>query len=183
MIDLTSVDAFIAYADLEADDDVSIIAALITAYSAYVRQYCNRDFTTAAYSRTFDGQNNTRLLLPQYPITAVASVQVGLQAVPAAAAFGQPGFRFDATSVMLTDYRFCRGEGNVLVNWTAGYDTPPVEIAQAVNELVALRYANRGDKIGWSSKGLANETVSLVQKDMPDSVRTILNNWRAVVPL
>ena len=50
------------------------------------------------------------------------------------------------------------------------------------NEIVGLRYTLR-DKQGWSSKSLAGETVSLITKDMPASVATVLNQYRAVVPI
>ncbi|GHH09352.1 hypothetical protein GCM10008023_05930 [Sphingomonas glacialis] len=182
MTDLTTLANFKAYAGVTGGDDDTAIQALISAYSGYVRQYCNRDFTLGSYSRTFDGRNQTRQMLPQYPVQSVTAVQIDTQVVPLQATFGQAGFRFDAQSVMLNGYRFCRGEGNVLISWTAGYATVPLEIAQAVNELVGLRYELR-DKQGWSSKSLAGETVSLITADMPSSVRTILANYRAVVPL
>jgi hypothetical protein len=56
----------------------------------------------------------------------------------------------------------------------------PAEIAQACNELVALRYRLR-DKLEWSTKALAGESVSLITKDMPAAVSTILNMYRLKV--
>ena len=62
----------------------------------------------------------------------------------------------------------------------AGREEGHADIAQAVNELVGLRYALR-DKQGWNSKTLAGETVSFSTKDMPASVATILKQYRVVL--
>jgi uncharacterized phiE125 gp8 family phage protein len=183
MTELTTLDAVKAYMGVTSTADDALLGSLITAVSQYVRTYTNRDFTVTDYTQLFDGQNNTRQMLPQYPVQSVASVQIGTQAVAASPGLGQSGFRFDTNSIVLAGYRFCHGEANVQITWTAGYPVIPADLAQAVNELVGLRYKLRGDNMGWVSKTLAGEVVTLVQKDMPDSVRTILNNYRAVVPL
>lgn len=182
MQDLTTVEAFVAYADAANDPDTASIQRMITAYSTAVRSYTNRDFTLESYSRTFDGANNTRLMLSQYPIVSVTGLQVGMQVIPAAPAFGATGFRFDERTVMLNGYRFARGEGNVLVSWTAGFATVPSDIEEAVIEWMATRYANRGDRAGWSSKTLAGETVSLMIKGMPETVKIVLDNASNKVP-
>ena len=58
----------------------------------------------------------------------------------------------------------------------------PAEIEQACIEVIAIRYKER-DRIGQVSKSIGGETVSFSQKDFPDSVRTILNNYKKVVPM
>ena len=183
MTDLTTLAAFKAYAGVENDNSDPLIERLVTAYSEAVRQYTNRDFTLGSYSRTFDGRNHTRQLLPQYPIRSVSAVQVGTSVVPARASFGLPGFAFDETSVILSGHRFERGEANILISWTAGYDTVPADIEEAVLKWIAVSYANRGDKAGWSSMTLAAQTVSLITKSMPDTVRGILDQRARKVPL
>lgn len=63
---------------------------------------------------------------------------------------------------------------------TITYSYTPQEIEQAVIELVALRYRERS-RIGENSKSVGGEVVSYNVKDFPDSVKTILNNYRRVV--
>lgn len=179
MPDLTTLASFKAFADVDTSTDDGVIGALITAYSAAARSYLGRDITTGDYSRTFDGRNQARQMLPQWPIVAVVSVTVDDRDIPARLS-GCSGYRFDQDSVVLDGYRFDRGEANVQIAWRAGYDEVPADIEQAVNEWAGQRYALR-DKQGWSSKSLAGETVSLMVRAMPDTVRVILDNWRAVV--
>lgn len=61
------------------------------------------------------------------------------------------------------------------------YAYTPYEIEQACIELVSLRFRER-TRIGENSKSIGGEVVSYSTKDMPDSVKTILNNYRRVVP-
>lgn len=63
---------------------------------------------------------------------------------------------------------------------TITYSYTPQEIEQAVIELVAVRYRERS-RIGENSKSIGGEVVSYNVKDFPDSVKTILNNYRRVV--
>lgn len=182
MADLTTLAAVKAYAGVVGSADDASLQSLITAYSAYVQQWMNRQILTASYTNTFSGKNNTAQMLPQYPVTAVSAVTVDGVAIPARTTPTGMGYFFDDDSVVLSGYTFSKGRSNVSISYTAGYATVPAEIAQAVNELVGLRYALK-DKQGWSSKTLAGETVSLITGDMPSSVKTILGNWKAVVPL
>jgi hypothetical protein len=59
------------------------------------------------------------------------------------------------------------------------YSFIPNEIEQACIDLIALRMKER-DRIGVVSKAVGTETVSFSQKDMPDSVQTLLNQYRKV---
>ena len=48
--------------------------------------------------------------------------------------------------------------------------------------MIAMRYREK-DRIGLTSKGLAGETTGYSQKDMADSTRHILSQYRKVAPL
>jgi hypothetical protein len=77
---------------------------------------------------------------------------------------------------------FTRRPQNVVITYTAGYTTTPPDIAQACIELVARHYRER-TRIGEVSKALGTgETVTFSQKDMSDSVKTLLSQYRAVMP-
>lgn len=75
-------------------------------------------------------------------------------------------------------YTFSAADAGRGIGITYSY-TPP-EIEQAVIELVSLRHRER-NRIGENSKSIGGEVVSYSVKDMPDSVKTILNNYRRVV--
>jgi hypothetical protein len=75
------------------------------------------------------------------------------------------------------------GYNTVVVAYTAGYATTPLDVAQACIELVALRYRER-TRIGEVSRSLGGaETVSYSQKDMSDGTRTLLQQYRLVAPI
>src|SRR5256885_630108 len=53
----------------------SRLAALITAASDAIEQYCRRDFYARNYDELYNGHGDRRLLLRQYPIQSVKSVR------------------------------------------------------------------------------------------------------------
>ena len=59
----------------------------------------------------------------------------------------------------------------------------PPELAQACIELVALRYRERS-RIGEVARAIGGgETVSYSQKDMSDSIKTLIQQYRIVTPI
>ena len=180
MTDLTTLAAVKAYASVGTDANDAMLSALITGYSDLVRAYTGRDFTLQSYLQSFDGRNSAMLILPQWPVVAVTAVLVDGRAIPSQASFGVSGYRFTDTAIVLDGYRFARGLGNVQVAWTAGYAAVPPAISQALNEMVALRYALRTSQ-GVASKSLAGETITFTQRDMPAAAKTVLDQFKAVV--
>lgn len=180
--DLTTLDNVKAYLGTQSNADDALLSGMITSYSAYIQQWLNRTIAQTTYHDTRDGNGSQVLVLGNYPVISVSSVTVGLTVIPASAGYGQSGYVFDNKSVILTGYSFTRARQNVFITYSAGYATTPSEIERACIELVALRYREK-DRIGHSSKSMASETVSFITKDFPDSVKTILNNYRKVIPL
>lgn len=182
MTDLTTVAAVKSYSGITTSADDAVIQSLVSAYSDYVRTFTSRNFTADNFEIYRDGRNSMSMLLPEYPVIDVSLLEIDGKEILPQAAFGQPGYRFTDRQIFLDGYRFCWGHGNVHVIFSAGYLTVPNDIAQAVNELVGLRYSNRDDQ-GWVSKQLAGETVTLNTKDMPASVMTILQKYARKVPM
>lgn len=180
--DLTTLDAVKTFAGVTSPTTDAVLAQLITGASAFIRTWINRDITAAAYAITRSGRGEAALLLPEYPVTAVSSVQVDGQPIPAAGSFQDNGYRFDDTQIVLTGFRFSRGAANVTIHFTAGFDTVPADIALACAELVTLKFRTR-DKLEVSSKTLAGETVSFTQRDMPAAVATVLRQYQRIAPL
>lgn len=171
-----------AWIGVKTADDDALLTRLIGAASAYIETWTNRVFASQAFNEVRDGKGGACMVFADYPVTAVSSVVVNGITIPAAAAQGETGYTFDAGRIVLTGYVFTRGVGNVQLAYTAGYAQTPPEIEQACIELVALRYKER-DRIGHQSKSLAGETVTFMVRDFSESVRTILNNYKKVIPL
>jgi len=182
LADLTTVASVKLYAGITSDADDGLLTSMVTGISAAVRSICNRDITTNTYDIVRSGRGTFAMQMPQYPISAVGLIEVNGQAIPMQPAWGALGYRFDEEQIVLNGYCFERGYSNVHIQFTAGFPTPPTDIAETLNELITLRYRLR-DKIEWSSKTLAGETVSLVQKSAPDWVKTVLSSYTRVAPL
>lgn len=77
------------------------------------------------------------------------------------------------------NYKFNVADASAAILVTYGYT--PEDIEQACIELLTERYKTR-NRIGQVSVHIGTETVSFSQKDMNDNVKTILNQYRNVVP-
>jgi hypothetical protein len=177
---LANVKGWLGLTNTATDD--ALLARLITAYSSYIQTWLNRLIAIVAYSETRSGTGRTAMAAADYPLVSVSLVQVDGFAIPASPDGIQPGYYFDENTIYLVGYAFNRGRANVKLAYTAGFASTPPELEQATIELIALRYKEK-ERIGHQSKTLAGETVSFYIKDFPDSVQTILNNYKKVVPL
>ena len=182
MADLTTLAAVKGWLGITTSADDATLARLITAASGYIEQWTNRHFSSQQFTEVRDGTGSAVMVFADYPVTAVQSVVINGNAITPSPGYGQAGYSYDTSTIRLTGYLFDKGRGNVRLTYTAGYAVTPPEIEQACIELVALRYKER-DRIGHQSKSLAGETVTFIVRDFPDSVRTILGNYKKVVPL
>jgi len=163
--------------------DDALLTRLVSAASQYIQTWLNRQIASADYLEIRDGTGGQRLQFACFPVTAVLSLTIDGQDVPAAPSFTAAGYRFSSTQLSIRGYRFKRGAQNVVIAYTAGYSTTPPEVAQACIELVSLRYRGR-TRIGEISRSLGGaETVSYAQKDMSDATKTLLQQYRLVAPI
>ena len=95
----------------------------------------------------------------------------------------QAGYFFTPTQLVIRGYAVPRKAGCVTLRYTAGYLVIPPDLAQACIELVALRYRERS-RIGEVARAIGGgETVSYSQKDMSDSIKTLIQQYRVVAPI
>jgi len=167
-----------------ATDDV-LLARLISAASQFIQSWLQRQIAVSDWIEIRDGNGGQRLSFANTPVTGVLSLSIDGLAIPPAppdGAFGA-GYVFSPTELALRGYVFSRRAQNVVVTYTAGYQTVPPDIAQACIELVAQRYRERS-RTGEVSKALmSGETVTYSQKDMSDDIRTLLLQYQAVAPV
>ena len=182
-----------------ATDD-ELLTRLITAASQYIQTWLNPQIASQNWIETRDGLGSvlgpgeTRYQFAAFPVTAVFRVIVDgveIPAIPAptqsgTVAVGTPsarqGYLFTPTQLVIRGYPVPRKTACVILQYTAGYTAPPADLAQACIELVALRYRERG-RIGVA-KAIGNgQTVSYSQKDMSDSIKTVIEQYRRVAPI
>jgi hypothetical protein len=114
------------------------------------------------------------------PILASPSAQPG---IVVGAFASQAGYLFTPTQLVIRGYAVPRKAGCVTLQYTAGYSVIPPDVAQACIELVALRYRERS-RIGEVARAIGGgETVSYSQKDMSDSIKTLIQQYRVVAPI
>lgn len=128
---LTSLPVVQAWLGISTPDDNGLLARLIGSASRAVHGYLQRpSLLLHPCAETYDGPGGGRLLLRQWPVLSVASLSVGASPVPAAAAYGQSGYRLEAwdgyppgspQALDLSGYAYSPGAGNVAVAYTAGY--------------------------------------------------------------
>jgi hypothetical protein len=170
-----------AWLNLTTTNDDALLSRLITAVSTGIVTWLGRAIWSADYTEVRDGTGGRTLAFIQAPASAVARLEIDGRPIPAAPDAHSPGYLFSATRLSLLGYRFRPGLGNVRIDYTAGYETVPADIAQACIQLVGLRYRER-DRIGLVSKGLGGETTSFVQAAWPADVAAVLQRYRRVAP-
>lgn len=138
--DLTTLSNALGWLGLTADDANSTIARLISAISEQIQQFLSRRIATASYSKSFNGRGGRVLMLPDTPVTAVMSLTIAGEAIPARTG-RTPGYVFDDRAVYLdAPYCFSRGAQNVAVAYTAGFAATPPDIERACLEWIKIAF-------------------------------------------
>jgi len=168
--------------DFPITDD-ALLTRLISGASQYIQSWLSRPIASADYFEVRDGTGGETLQFACFPVTEVAAVTIDGQVVPLASSAVASGYAFSPTQLSVRGYRFSRGLQNIAISYTAGYATVPPDLAQACIELVSLRYRERS-RIGEVSRSLGGaETVAFSQKDLSDAIKTLLQQYRAVIPV
>jgi hypothetical protein len=160
----------------------ALLARRITAASAWAKTYMERDILSQDYTETRNGHGGLTLFFANYPVSAVAQVAVNGNPIPPAQGFWDAGYTFTDKLLTLRGYVFWQGYNNVQLAYTAGYAAVPPELEQAVIELVAFSFKERGH-LGQQSATFQGQTVSFTVADLPATVKAVLDHWRRVVTL
>lgn len=183
-VDLTTLADVKAYdSSISGVSSDPLLERLITAASMFAATYCGRAFHSATYEEVYEGTGTYRLLLRNSPVTAVSAVSVNGHAWTLTTLGTQPGYQFDKDGLYATGcYAFPRAVRNVIVSYTAGYTTIPFDLAQAVIELVVLKYRRR-DKLDIQARMIAQETISYNSNDMTKSTKAVFDKYVMVAPV
>jgi len=173
---LADVKAYLGMTGEAVDDD--LLTRLITAASTWFKTQAAHQILSATYTDTFDGSGGTRKVLENFPVISVTSVTVDGVAIPARPAIGQDGYVLNDGQVDLFGFAFTTGVVNCAIVYVAGYATAPVDVAQAVIELVAWRYREK-DRIGQASRTTSQGEVVTFQRDAaPPSTEAVIEQYR-----
>ena len=164
--------------------DDALLTRLITAASQLIQTWLNRQITSQDWIETRDGLGNVlgpsdvRYQFAAFPVTAVSRVVVDGAVIPAIPTPAQSGAA--AVGAMAAQRGYLFTPTQLVIR---GYAVPPADLSQACIELVALRYRERG-RIGEVAKAIGGgQTVSYSQKDMSDSIKSLIQQYRRVAPI
>ena len=175
LVTIADVKAYLG-GDLQSHDDM-VLSRLITAASTFFTTVCARPILQQSYSELYDGVGARRLYLRNTPVTALTSLAIDGIAIPPSPAQGEPGWVLSGNVIHLFAYWFTRGSANVAVTYTAGWATPPADVAEAVMELVGLRYRGK-DRLGKISEGMGGiATTSYSQKDVSPFIASVVARY------
>lgn len=165
----------------------AILNNLIAAVSGQAASYCNRNFGSASYTETYDGNGMSRQWLNQRPVSAVSSVMVNGVARTQRPAndVGGCGWTFNKNEIYLAGMVFNRGYQNVTIAYTAGYvisESLTPDLWQACTEWVALLYKGK-DRIGKSSEAIATNSTTFLVKELPIAIKGVLDRYKQVSPV
>ena len=161
--------------------DATTGARLITTASTSIQKWLGYQIASASYTRTFNGRGNTRIFVPDVPITAVTSVAVGAMSIPAGTSTTS-GYFFDAASIMLSGYAFACGVQNVAISYAAGYATTPDDVEQACLDFIAMildRKVRVADAAALSaaSGSVKYDDLSRAPMVLPAPIRALLQPY------
>ncbi len=177
----------------------ALLSRLVTAESLHFLLAINRaNLNTASYTEKRSGSGGAVLVVRNYPLISVQGLTIDAVNIPASPDGVQSGYVFDDSSISLVGspyaggysgssaylpgYAFNKGYGNVVVSYTAGYAQLPPEVEQAVIELIALRYRERG-RIGLTSEHMGTQTTSYLVKNLPASIESVISQYMRKAPL
>lgn len=189
MADLTTVGNVKAYAQITDNSQDAVLARLVSAFSAWFLNQINRGaLISATYTENRNGQGGDSITLNNWPITAITSLSVDGNVIPASPGPGQFGYVFDPYSLWIvapsgcssrgSAMRFNKGRGNVQIVYVAGYASVPLDVEQAVIDQV-LWTLRRQPNLGTVSQQMNGiTTVSFSQKDMAPGVSLVIENYK-----
>lgn len=180
---LTTLPELKTYLAVQGSQSDAILNLLITQCSAQIETYLSRTIGSAQYTEYFDGTSAGTLMTSQYPITAIAVLEINDQPQNAAVNVMGAGYRFFEREVILNaGAQFTRGRKNIKLTYTAGYTVIPPDLNLLVNRMIGNMWKSK-DWLGFSSKSLAGETVSFKDEIDKPSNKAVLNEYKNVVPL
>lgn len=179
MISVADVKEFTGTAEPEA-----LIRQLIYAFQGYAENYCPVKFQpTGVIDERHSGDNTRTLFLDNYPILDITKIDVyGQYVIPERnlTAGITEGFILDFKSglcELTAQYQFLKGNQNVLISYTYGYDIIPADLKMAALEWVSFKLRHK-DSLGLKGEGLGPYKVEYDGSYISSNIKDVLDNYR-----
>jgi len=194
MADLITV-ARAAMVPALAGIDAPYLAVLVSAASNMIIRYCKRDFVDTDYvDEVYDGQGTYVLMLRQFPIIALTSVDTvesdGTTETCLTAQFRTDDDVGEIRHIpeCTCDYTyFPKGYRNILVTYKAGFADIPEDVQEACAQTVAWLYSNaiaasnvESWKLGDAAMSYKTDMVGAGKMMLPATVRQLIGPYRNV---
>ena len=177
-----SVEDVKSYIGLTTDADDVLLSSIIASVETFIESWSNRTFTVTPQIDIFSGGGGQEHVFSYWPVVSVSNVSIDGQSIPVAATINDSGYMCYEDRLLLFGYNFGWGKRSCVVQYSAGWAVIPPDIQQACIEMTAISYKER-DRIGLNSKSLAGETTAYNTKALTDHVKSILNQYKRVVPI
>jgi hypothetical protein len=195
---ICTIDDVKNFAGITSTNSDVVLQMLLADSLQAIGSFCNRNFVSQPYVEYRDGNDATKILTANYPLTAVASVMVDGVLIPQQTAPGLNGWFYIPGSrrIVLVGYKFSRGDRNVILTYTAGFGDAgnvapwPADLQMALIMYIVTRYKER-ERLGVGSKSLAGESVTFTDGPsgtssssggIPSAARGVLFNYMNTVP-
>jgi len=162
--------------DSSVTDQDASLQVFIDAVDTQIKRYVRRNIEQFSDTVFLNGQQQARILLGHYPLTAVSLLEVDSDNdFTSPETIDPQDFIFEEAGIIaLKNSVFPYGVENVKVTFTAGFNPVPSDIKLAAFMMVELYYLNRSQRnVNKASKSKQGESVTY-QKGMPEEVIQLL---------
>jgi hypothetical protein len=181
--DAPKVKAYLRIPITNTGDD-GLLRSLADAANAAIAKALQRNVLTASYSQTRNGTGTSRLMLPNFPVTAVSSVtlvgppsQIGAGLSTQVLTLGVD-YTFDVYGLLAyRGLKWPKGVQNVAVVYVAGYSNMPADLIHAASKVGALRYREL-ERLGQKSKVIDTENITFDLAEFPPDVLATVERYK-----
>lgn len=193
MSSLTTIEKVKAYLGSKYTDTTDVfLEDIIAMQSAYIEEYCNRQFEIGSYTELY---NVNHIICPnQYPIKSVEKIEVIYKTNATEITRELFDFILHNSYVEILDNKYItlsgkiqycsNDEKTIRMSYTAGYDDGqlPTDLGYACTILSVLEYLqSRDERIGIESEREGDVQYTYSKQQTPERVLTILNKYKRKV--
>jgi hypothetical protein len=185
---LANVKQWAPIASTTTSDD-TLISRLITACSNdFERATLRPDLLQGDYTEVHQGDGSTRMTLFHWPINEITALTINGAAVAASPDKIQPGYYVDEDIDPERVYQLyligqCFTDGApVSIAYSAGYETTPDDIEQAVIDWIVYRYKGRPNAGAARRRSSEGEDVDVEQVDAPSTTLAVIERYKRRLP-
>jgi len=190
-IALVSMDQLKELLKITGSAEDTIVANTINRASELAATYCGRRFVVETYTEFYDGKGKKEMLLRNYPINSVTSLNVDIERD------FDSDTDIDVSADVMIDKKagilrlwndestFAKGRGNVKVVYSAGYTAGtnvPYDLQDAVL-MICMHFYKRiyqDQRIGLQSETIGDRNLTYRGTEIPVKARKILDYYKAI---